>query len=180
MIFEKIQLEEDEEILSIIRRHWFFVFSQCASICVLIVLPIAGYSASKIFAPASILKAINLYTLHFIFLYTLWLLVTWMMLASIWTNYYLDIWCITNRRIIKIDQIALFRRKTGSFRLEKLQDVTVEIDGILATFLDYGTLRAQTASEEIDEFRETFLPKPQEIKALILKASDALTQKQSL
>lgn len=175
MIFEKIQLETDEEILSIIRRHWFFVFSQCASIFVLMVLPLFGYMVVKFFAPVSLFRLLDLYTVHSIFLYTLWLLINWMMLASIWTNYYLDVWCITNRRIIKIDQIALFRRKTGSFRLEKLQDVTVEVNGILATFLDYGTLRAQTASEEIDEFRETYLPKPQEIKAQILLAVDSLT-----
>jgi uncharacterized membrane protein YdbT with pleckstrin-like domain len=176
MIFEKIQLETDEVILSIIRRHWFFVFSQCLSILVLTIVPLCLYTAVKLFAPIDIIREIAPFTLHLFFLYAAWLLILWMMLTTIWTNYYLDMLCITNRRIIKIDQMGLFRRKTGSFRLEKLQDVNVEINGIVATFLDYGTVHAQTASADMEEFREVFLPKPQEIKAIVLKAADALTQ----
>jgi hypothetical protein len=180
MIFEKIQLETDEEILSIIRRHWFFVFSQCLSILVLTIVPLCLYTAVRLFAPIDITQEIAPFTLHLLFLYAAWILILWMMLATIWTNYYLDIWCVTNRRVIKIDQVSLFRRTTGSFRLEKLQDVTVQVNGILATFLDYGTIEAQTASEEIGKFKESYLPKPQEIKAQILLAADNLTQKSAL
>jgi hypothetical protein len=89
----------------------------------------------------------------------------WMILASLWTDYYLDIWCITNKRIIKVDQVALFRRKTGSFRLERMQDVNVEVN-----------VHVQTASADVEEFKASFLPKPQEVKSVILAACDKLLE----
>jgi uncharacterized membrane protein YdbT with pleckstrin-like domain len=113
---------------------------------------------------------------YVLFLYSLWLLCIWMILTSIWTDYYLDIWCLTNKRIIKIDQAGLFRRKTGSFRLERMQDVNVEINGIIATLLDYGSVHVQTASADMEEFKAFFLPNPQEIKSTILRAGDELMQ----
>ena len=91
-----------------------------------------------------------------------------------WTNYYLDVWTITNKRLIAIDQHGLFHRETASFRLERLQDMNVEINGIIATFLDYGILEAQTAGGDDDKFRATGLPHPRELKSLILEASDVL------
>jgi hypothetical protein len=95
-----------------------------------------------------------------------------MMLAMIWTDHYLDIWVITSRRIININQVNLFRRQTASFQLERLQDITVEVSGIIETLLDFGTINAVTASGIHEEFRARHLPKPQQIKSLILQAAD--------
>jgi len=181
MIFEKIQLEANEEILSVIRRHWFYVFKQCVFIALLVFLPLLGLLSFLVFVPQSnSVGVLASYAPHIVFLYAFWLLINVMLLASIWTDYYLDIWCITNRRIIKIDQVSLFNRETGSFRLERMQDVNVEINGILATFLDYGTIHVQTASADLEEFKATYLPRPQEIKSQILKAADDRMEPKSL
>ena len=100
-----------------------------------------------------------------------------MTLAHMWVTHHLDIWVVTNRRIVVIDQVSLFRRKIGSFRLEKLQDVNIEINGIIATFLHYGTVEAETASNNSDaEFRTKHIPNPRDLKALILKAADDLME----
>jgi uncharacterized membrane protein YdbT with pleckstrin-like domain len=114
------------------------------------------------------------YTPTLIALYTSWLICAWMALFGVWTNYYLDVWTITNKRLISVDQRGLFHRNTGSFRLERLQDINVSVRGILATFLDYGDLQAETASEDRD-FVARAIPKPQELKALILGATDKIT-----
>lgn len=178
MIFEKIQLESDEKIISIIRRHWFYLFKKCLFIAVLVLSPLGALIALQIFAKEYADTFFTYYAPHALFLYSFWVLIHWMMLASTWTNYYLDVICITNRRVIKIDQVAFFNRKTGSFRLEKIQDVNVEVKGIIETLLDFGTIHPQTASEdEEEEFKLRFLPKPQEIKAVILKAADEQMQK---
>lgn len=178
MIFEKIQLEQDERIISLVRRHWFYLLKEGAFVVLLSLLPVLGYGMALLFIGDTSL--ISSYAPHLFFLYSFWLLINWMMLASIWTDYYLDVWCITNKRIIRIDQISLFYRKTGSFRLERMQDINVEINGILATFLDYGTIHLQTASADYEEFKATYLPKPQELKALILRAADEQMDRNSL
>jgi uncharacterized membrane protein YdbT with pleckstrin-like domain len=177
MIFEKIQLEADEEIVSMVRRHWFFLCMQGVPLLFLAILPpLCGFFIAILF-PELYAHVPSSATPFVLFFYALWILVIWMILTTIWTDYYLDIWCITNKRIIKIDQVGLFRRKTGSFRLERMQDVNVEIDGLIATLLDYGTVHVQTASADMEEFKATFLPKPQEIKSTILRAGDVLMER---
>jgi ABC-type multidrug transport system fused ATPase/permease subunit len=179
MLFEKIELEKDEAIITIVRRHWFYVFKQCFFIIVLMILPLLGLVLASAFSDRLIIDLLQNFLPHGIFLYAFWLLIQWMLLASVWTDHYLDVWTLTNRRIIKVDQVGLFRRQIGSFRLERLQDLNVEINGIIATLLDFGTIHAETASGSDEEFKAIYLPKPQEIKALILKAADAQMQRQT-
>jgi hypothetical protein len=107
----------------------------------------------------------------FVGFYAAWLLVVWMVAFSLWTNYYLDIWAITSKRLVVVDQKRLFHRQTSSFRLERLQDMSVSFHGIIGTFLDFGTLEADTASGE-DKFRATGLSHPRELKALVIGAAD--------
>lgn len=172
MEYEKIQLENDEEIIRVVRRHWFFMFKQSIVIILFIFLPLITLTLFQMLIPGSA-SALRPYGAYILFIYSFWLLLNWMILASIWTNQYLDIWCVTNKRIIKINQVRLFKRQVASFRLERLQNLDIEISGIIATFLDFGTIRAQTASADAEEFKESYLPKPQELKTIILQAADA-------
>ena len=176
MIFEKIQLESDEEILRIVRKHWFSVFKQSFGLVIFILIPLIILVGTLSFSYAFVKPFLATYLAYILFLYAFWTLICWMLFASIMTNYYLNMWCITNKRIIKIDQIALFNRQTGSFRLERLQDVSVEVKGIVATLLDFGTLHVETAGEDVSEFRSGYIPNPQEVKAIILKAADQQIQ----
>lgn len=179
MIFEKITLEVDEEILRSVRRHWFYLVVTGLPLLFLAIAPFIFVTLSLEFFYEFTLRVIGPFVFQSIFMYASWLLCIFMILTAVWTDYYLDIWCITNKRIIKIDQVALFRRKTGSFRLERMQDVNVEVNGILATLLDYGTVHVQTASADLEEFKAIFLPNPQEIKSIILEAGDRLMEKQN-
>ena len=180
MLFEKIQLEADEKIIKITHKHWFVLVSQAVSILIVALAPLIGWIAVGLLAQqhaSSIDVDLSQYTSYFIYFYSFWLLINWMTLAHLLVTYYLDIWVVTNRRVIVIDQLALFRRRIGSFRLERLQDLNIEINGIIATFLRYGTIEAETASENHENtFRTKHLPNPRELKATILKAADDLME----
>jgi uncharacterized membrane protein YdbT with pleckstrin-like domain len=101
-----------------------------------------------------------------------------MSLFSILTNYWLDVWTLTNQRFIAVDQRGLFNRTTASFRLERLQDITVSIHGIIATFLDFGSLEIQTAGEE-NKFEARGLPNPEALKSALLDAAHDTALKQT-
>lgn len=174
MIAEKIQLESDERILLQVRKHWFVLCTQVIGVVVVALLPL--FFIAFISRIGSIASHIPLNTALLVTLYTGWLILQWMALFSIWTNYYLDVWIITNKRLIAIDQRGFFSRTMASFRLERMQDISVSVDGILATFLDYGTLEVQTAGEE-EKFRVTGIPSPADIKSAIISASDVLAPK---
>ena len=62
-------------------------------------------------------------------------------------DYYLDLWVITNDRIVDVNQEGLFARTIAELDLYKVQDVTSNIKGFFHTFLNFGDLHIQTAGE---------------------------------
>lgn len=186
MLFERIKLEADEEIIVVVRKHWWIITTQTFAIVCTALLPFLLVELVLLIQPfqqtvsyLAMHTFISSYIGEIVFLYALWLLVHWMTLANFWTDYYLDLWAITNRRVVAIDQRGLFRRTISSFRLERLQDMNVEVNGVIATLLDYGTIEAQTASVSEEEFRARYMPNPREIKSIIIKAADELTASQA-
>lgn len=173
MLFEKIHLENDEQVLSVVRKHWFIIFIEFFSIGVAALLPLIGLWGTQ-FLPAKAAALIAWGDLlpWFVFGYACWLLLAAMAAAMAWTHYYLDLWVITDRRIIVIEQIHFFHRKSSSFRLERLQDIKVSIRGIIATFLNFGTIRAQTASAAESNFKTSGLPDPRGLQATMQRAMD--------
>lgn len=173
MSIESISFESDEKVLKEVRKHWFIVFTQYFGMLVVALFPLVAYISLSLIPPfVPLLTLVN--TPLLIAGYSGWLILVWMGLFSIWTNYYLDIWTLTNKRLITVDQRGLFSRNTGSFRLERLQDINVSVRGILATFLKFGDLEAETASSD-KNFVAKGIPDPQGFKALILQASDSTT-----
>ncbi len=182
MLFEKIKLEDDEKVRKVVHKHWFVLFSRTVGVVAAALFPAVAWIVLGILLQSDqspLLIDLSGYLSYFIFFYSAWLLFSWMTLAYIFTDHHLDIWIITDRRIISIDQKGLFRRYIGSFRLEKLQDINIAIDGIVATFLNYGMVEAQTASGSEEEFQSFHLPKPRELKAIILEAADNRMHTQS-
>ncbi len=174
MLFEKIHLEEGEKIIKIVRKHWFILVIRTFYVLVSALLPLLVWWFIS-YQDAN-LNSLHINTAdyfgHFVYLFALWILYCWIAIVYIWTDYYLDVWTITDRRIIAVEQVSLFNRSTGSFRLERLQDVNIYINGILATLLHYGTIELQTASGSQDEFRTDYMPHPRSLKSTILEATD--------
>jgi hypothetical protein len=174
MFYEKINLEEDEKVVVMVRRHWFILASELFATVVLAFVPFVIMFGILLlpennYVPNSLAGYYDITT----FVSALWITLCIMGAAMIWTHYYLDLWIVTDRRIIVIDQVHFFNRKVSSFRLERLQDIKVKIDGIIPTFLNFGTIRAQTASAAESNFMTTGLPDPRGIQATIQKAMDA-------
>lgn len=174
MLFDKIALEPDETVIQKVRKHWFIIVMELFGIGLAGILPLivwAGLLLANI--PAALTTILVEYTITLTFATTAWLLLSVMAGAMAWTHYYLDVWIITDRRIIVIDQVHFFNRKVSSFRLERLQDIKVSIRGIIATLLNFGTIRAQTASAAESNFTSHALPAPRELQSLIQTAMDA-------
>lgn len=173
MLFEKIELEPNEEVLKVARKHWFIIVTELFATFLLALMPFFLMFTLVIF-PKLIPFDFHLGTyLPFItYGLSLWLLFCLLTGFMIWTHYYLDLWIITDRRIILVDQVQFFNRKVSSFRLERLQDIQVTIKGIIPTFLNFGTIQAQTASASESNFETSGLPDPRELQSIIQKAMD--------
>ena len=175
MLLDKIQLEKDETVLRIVRKHWWIIFVQLAGSFITMLLPLwfiilSGHWLGGTFNLAT--SFLETYQTEVWFIYLTWLLFNWIAISVFWNDYYLDAWVITDQRVVVVDQRGFFRRFISSFRLDRLQDINISIDGILPTLFDYGTIDAQTAGGKHEEFKSSYLPDPRGLKNLIMTAAE--------
>ncbi len=175
MLLEKIQLEPGEEILKTVRKHWFVIVAELFGAFLMMLFPFFIILLVILF-PNFLNEtefSLSHYTTLIAFGVSAWLLVSLLVGFMTWTHYYLDLWIITDRRLISINQIGFFNRNVSVFRLERLQDIEVVINGVLATFLNFGTIEAQTAGHSENNFESKGIPDPREIQSIIQGAMDA-------
>lgn len=179
MLFEKIQLEKDEVVLKVVRRHWFVIVSELIGVVftalfpIIIIIVFFSVDALNTLLPIHPEHPFSIIS----FFVGVWILLSIMSGFMIWTHYYLDLWVITDRRIIAVEQIHFFNRNVAIFRLERLQDIEFVINGIIPTFLNFGTLSAQTAGHTEHNFRSPGMPDPRGLQATIQNAMDARLRK---
>jgi hypothetical protein len=137
-----IVFEDNEFVIHTARKH-LIVFA-----LKFIVLIIAALVPLAITPFLTMITSIPFDTLmtYFSFFYVAYLLAMWIWGFMMWTDYYLDITVITNKRIIDMEQKGLFSRETSTMRYEAIQDVTTDIQGVLHTVLNFGNLYIQTAA----------------------------------
>ena len=168
-------LYKDEKIIAVIRKHWFILLRDSFGLIVIYIVPFIAYwyFFDNTITPKILIDKIytNFTPSIMIFTISSWTLIIWIKLFAIWTDYYFDVWFITNKRIIDIEQKGFFRREVSTFRMERIQDVSINIKGIIATFLDFGDIHAQTAGES-QKFIIKGIRRPKQIKEIIMKLSD--------
>jgi uncharacterized membrane protein YdbT with pleckstrin-like domain len=160
-----IQLQPDEKIIKIVRRHWYVIVMESVSLAALAILPIIILPVMfslDIFPFSGQILMLSLFGL------ACWCFFLWQMFFIFWTNYYLDAWIITNHKIIDIEQHGLFRRDVSNYRLDRVQDITVKIRGLVATWLKFGDIDIQTAGASSHLFIIRHAPNPNEVKNLVM------------
>lgn len=135
---------ENEKIIMHIWPHPFIFFKIILFYLCLFLIPIGLYFAMD-FATPGIFENPILLPILTILCFTYYLLAL-ILAMSMWVDTYLDVWTITNKRIINREQKGLFNRLVSELELYQIQDVAVEQKGFLATFLNYGYLYIQTAA----------------------------------
>jgi hypothetical protein len=105
-----------------------------------------------------------------------WGHISWILFFVAWTNYYLDILVVTNKRVIDIQQIGLFARDVAEIRTENIEDLRVEIVGPIASLLHFGNLHIQSAGES-REFVMRNIPDPHKVREAISCVCDEASKK---
>jgi len=156
---------KDEKIELFLRRHWLAVVSILIGFTALVGLPLTvGY----LFSPQ-----LDLVMSHPIFgpvlvvVGSMYFMAAWLFAFIEFTDYYLDVWIVTNERIINIEQEGLFHRTASELHLTAVQDATSDVRGIIRTLLDYGNVQIQTAGEK-GRFVFKNISRPERIKEKIL------------
>src|SRR3989344_1666547 len=168
---EAKNLPSGERIVAKLRKHWVSLTRDTIGTIILGFLPyILSAAASAYFDLSPYAELIP--EAWWGLASALWLLVVWLTLATLWTNYYLDFWIVTNHRIINIEQIGLFNRRAAVWNIDRVQDITTRTANALQTLLGYGTIEVYTAGSLGEGAKMEGIPHPEHVRALILKQSE--------
>lgn len=160
----------DEEIIVFTRRHWIQLL---ASIFFVILAGLAYIVAVIVVLRATGIAFEGANRMVLFTVTGIVLLMLWLFLYVKFVDYYLDVWILTNERIVQIKQRSLFNRQIAEFDLSTVQDVSSQVRGVVGTFLNYGSILVQTAgTRELFSFR--FIPDPTDIEKKILDAQASL------
>jgi hypothetical protein len=171
-----IALHNDEKILGEMRRHWIVLAGHLVPFLVVIFVPVALWFGLAFLDPGEARGSLEAL---FGFVVLAWLLTAWIAVFVVWTNYFLDVLIITDHRLVDIEQHSFFSRNVSECFVDKIEDVTVDVHGLLPTFFDFGDIHIQTAGES-PRFVLRHMPRPHETKDLIIRARQGLHQKREL
>jgi hypothetical protein len=99
---------------------------------------------------------------------SVYLLFIWLLFFFSIIDYLLDLWVITDRRIIDIRQNGFFSRTISEQMLSKIQDISSDTHGFWQTIWKYGDLTVQNAGEKNQLYFEE-ISDPEEVRDMLVK-----------
>jgi uncharacterized membrane protein YdbT with pleckstrin-like domain len=161
-----VEFMPGEKVLFIRRRHWFrLLLSLIMPVFFILIIPI-GYGATEWYGGAWLVNHHGELLLFAGLLIQAFIMGLFLMLL----NYYLDLWILTDKRMIAIQIHGLFSRDISSVDYGRIQEITVTVNGLVETLLDYGDIEIQTAgSFRAFLFRDIAQPADVKEKVLQLK-----------
>ena len=167
------QLQDGEQIVLQLRKHWLVLLSHIAGSIIAWVIPfiVYAYCLQAGFVPPGLRS-----THIFFFGGAWWTLIAWLALSIIVTNHYLDLWIVTNRRVINIVQNGLFDRIVSSWGIERVQEASVHVRNFIQTFFNYGTLEILTAGPEGGHTKVHGIPNPAKVAEIIMQSGSRIAE----
>ena len=158
-----------EKIVKIIRKDVFILFNKVLMLFALITLPLIFFylfflNSSTIYDNPIVYPLVILGT-------SVYYLFVWVFFFFSFIDYYLDVWIITNQRIIDIEQRGFFSRVISEQKLFRVQDVTSETHGVWSTMLKFGYVYVQTAGAK-SRFVFEDVPDPNGVRDVIIKLAE--------
>lgn len=159
-----------ENKIAEIRKHPFYFYTETIGLIILAVAPLFVFRIFSLLIswnyPAG--EVIS----FLIFVYSLFLSVVLILFFIFWTDYFVDVWIVTDSRIVDFELKGLFHKDVASVRLGDIQDVKVVVTGFVESWLKIGDLHVQTAGIQ-REFILKGASEPEKMKIKIMQAIDA-------
>lgn len=163
---------QEERLVLIVHKHWWALLREIAGILVLFIVPFILVGLVSTVVPPSI-DAAQLGAASG-FVAALWALLCWHLIFSRWTDFYFDVWIITNWRIIDLDLRGLFHVDIATILdLDHIQDIQTESVGVIQNLLGFGLINIQTAATR-REVSFIDCPTPRKIESRIREAQTEL------
>lgn len=162
------ELQPGEDIVLLLRRHWFHLYPKLALMVFAAFTPPA-FVLVLVARTAGLSGVVGLVTWT---VSGVWLLYWLVRMYFTWYRYEHDLWVITNQRVIDSYKKHWFSHRMASADLIDVEDISVSREGVLATSLNFGDVRLQTAGQ-IANFTLRGIPNPSSTLGSIDRARDA-------
>ena len=96
----------------------------------------------------------------------IWYLVTTAFVIQSFLTWFFNVYIITDERIVDIDFYSLIYKEVSDANIDKIQDVTYKMGGVVRTLFNYGDVLIQTASE-VPNFEFLAVPKPDQVAKIL-------------
>lgn len=152
-----------------VRKHWFLFLLELLPFALLAALPFLVPTLLQLAPQTAPYAAYFGYQTELSrVLLGAWLLIAWTLAWGAFTRYFLNVWILTNERIVTIKQHRYFAREVSSLLLTRVQDVTTNVTGVLSSLLGIGDIKVQSAGADI-VFTMRGIPRPEQMRNLIIK-----------
>lgn len=96
----------------------------------------------------------------------IWYLVVLAFVYEKFLSWFFNVFIITDERVIDVDFLNLIYREMTAANIDKIQDVTVQIGGVIRSLFNYGNVLIQTAAEvPLIEFNA--VPRPDKVSRVL-------------
>jgi uncharacterized membrane protein YdbT with pleckstrin-like domain len=145
--------EEEEQIILFLRKH--FITN----------IPWIFISFVMFFTPTVVMTTGILETVpanfRFIFM-MIWYLVSVAYTLESFLTWFFNVYIITDERIVDVDFYNLTYKEVSDANLDKIEDVTYKMGGVIRTIFNYGDVLIQTAAE-VTNFDFLAVPYPDKV-----------------
>lgn len=164
-----IKKKDYEKVIFVLHRHPITFIPILFLFIVLLLVPVAVYFLINSLYPVLLLKA-PIFQIG-VLLGSIYYLSIYLFFYAQFIDFYLDIWIVTNDRIVDIEQHNLFSRVITEVDLFRIQDVTTNVRGMFPTIFKYGVVDIKTASINTNiQFKN--VPNPNFIREQLIKLAD--------
>jgi uncharacterized membrane protein YdbT with pleckstrin-like domain len=158
----------EEKVFLVLRRHWF-TYLAFLIIAFIMAIPLFIALSYMLTTPDVFSGAFGNAVILIGGAYSLF--IAGLMLYG-FVDYYLDVYIVTDERIVDITQSGFFKRSISELHLHQVQDVSARVEGFFATMMHYGQIEIQTAGER-PNFIFKAAPNPYRISKIILDLHEA-------
>lgn len=149
--------DKDEKIVLVLRRHPITNLGWALIALLMILVP----------SILSQLKVLGLLPFNFRFIAVfVWYLITSAYILQNFMNWFFNVQIITDERIVDIDFTNLIYKEVSDANIDKVQDVTYKMGGVVRTIFNFGDVLIQTAGE-VPNFEFEAVPKPNQVAKIL-------------
>lgn len=148
---------DGEEVILLLRKH---LVSQIRWVLIAVVMILAPLVLTNF-------PLIEFLPGRFQFIVILmWYLLVFAFVLENFLSWYFNAYIVTDERVIDIDFYNLIYKEISDAEIENIEDVTVQVGGVLQTVFNYGWVIIQTAART-PQFEFDYVPQPGKVSEVL-------------